>query len=212
MESNVVYITDFKNKKNDSQTCNERKFKIPRRKNERDYIRPEEYTALIKAAKSTGWYPERNATMIMLAYRHGLRVTELCTIKWSSIDFNMRTIFIERKKGSKSTTHLLQTDEIRLLRRIQKTSKGPYVFTSNRKDSEHMNRRTFYDIIDEIGKKAGLEESCNPHKLRHGCGFKLINDRVPLRDIQHHLGHINIQNTVEYTKYIPSHVSAIWKD
>ena len=85
------------------------------------------------AAKSNRW-GHRDATMILIAYRHGLRVSELVDLRWDQIDFDHATLHVRRAKKGTPATHPIIGDEMRALRRLQREQdpKSPFVFTSER--------------------------------------------------------------------------------
>ena len=76
----------------------------------------------------------RDATMILVAYRHGLRTSELVDLRWDQIDFGRATLAVRRVKGGTPATHPIRGDELRALRRLQREQepRSPFVFTSER--------------------------------------------------------------------------------
>src|SRR5262245_30646949 len=108
----------------------------PRRKTNvelrsREYLTNAEVAKLMDVAKGNR-YGHRDATMILLAYRHGLRVSELVHLRWDQIDFNAATLAVRRAKRGSPSTHPIVGDELRALRRLQREQdpKSPFVFTS----------------------------------------------------------------------------------
>ena len=178
---------------------------------EREYLSPQEIDKLITAAKSIGRHGLRDSSMILLAYRHGLRISELVTLKWSQIDLNQGYIHILRRKNGIDATHPLFGSELRALRKVQKAyPTTDYVFVSERKTplTEHVFRK----VLKRAGEIAGLNIKVHPHMLRHSTGFKLGNKGVDTRSIQHYLGHKNIQHTVRYTELAASRFKNFWPD
>jgi type 1 fimbriae regulatory protein FimB/type 1 fimbriae regulatory protein FimE len=93
------------------------------------HLLPNEVEAMIKAAKGTGRHGHRDATLILLAYRHGLRVSELVALRWEQVDFSSGTIYINRLKHGVSSTHPLRGPELRALRQLLREYPGsPYLF------------------------------------------------------------------------------------
>ena len=176
----------------------------------REYLTPPEVARVIAAA-SGGALGHRDATMILLAYRHGFRASEVCRLQWASIDLDARTIQVNRIKGSASTVHPLGPDECKALVRLAKDRLDgiPYLFHTRR--SSHMSRGAFLVLVKRAGAKAGLPFPVHPHMLRHACGYKLANDGRDTRLIQSYLGHRNIQHTVRYTELSPERFRDLWK-
>jgi len=177
----------------------------------REHLSPTEIDLLIDAAKKVGRYGHRDATMILVAYRHGLRVSELVNLKWSQIDLKNGLFYVNRLKKSIDTTHPLSGKELRALRKIKKNYPDTqFVFISERKTP--MTGSNFRKMVARAGKEAELSLSVHPHMLRHSTGFKLANDGHDTRAIQHYLGHKNIQHTVIYTTMSPNRFQDFWKD
>lgn len=193
---------------------NAEKRKVSRPKNAdvraREYLTAHEVTALEEAARSTGRYRHRDATLILIAYRHGLRVSELVSLRWEQIDLSAGTLHVNRVKNGSPSVHPLRGPELRALRRLQRDFPGPYVFSTERKGP--LTASTVRHIVKRAGKLAGLPFQVHPHMLRHACGYKLANDGQDTRAIQHYLGHKNIAHTVKYTELAPDRFKGFWKD
>ena len=96
----------------------------------REHLTPSEVEQLIEAAK-TNRYGHRDATMLLVAFRHGLRASELCSLEWSQVDFTGATLHVRRVKNGKPATHPIRGDEMRALRKLQREApKSPFVFVS----------------------------------------------------------------------------------
>lgn len=177
----------------------------------REHLFPHEVAAMIKAAKQVGRHGHRDSTLILLAYRHGLRVSELVTLRWEQMDFTGGTIYINRIKHGVSSTHPLRGVELRALRQLQRDyPDSTYLFVSERKTV--MSAATASGIIERSGILAGLSLSVHPHMLRHACGFYLASKGYDTRAIQAYLGHKNIQHTVRYTELSPGRFKDFWND
>lgn len=149
--------------------------------------------------------------MILLAYRHGLRVSELCSLRWNQIDFEAGLLHVRRLKHGIPNVHPLRATELRALRKLQRESEpSPYLFVTER--GSPMTTDGFRKLLSRINKHSSLTFPVHPHMLRHGCGYKLVNDGHDTRAIQHYLGHKNIQHTVRYTELSPSCFSDFWQD
>ena len=179
----------------------------------REYLTSEEIRHLLKVARSRpGGYGHRDATMIRIAYRHGLRVSELVTMRWDMLDLKRGTFHVVRRKNGRPSVHLIRGDEIRALRRVQREQPtgSPYVFVSERKGP--LTVAAFQKLISRIGQAAALPFPIHPHMLRHACGFKLANDGVDTRALQEWLGHSNIQHTTRYTELTPKRFKSFFAD
>lgn len=177
----------------------------------REHLFPNEVAAMISAAKQIGRHGHRNSTLILLAYRHGLRVSELVTLRWEQIDFSGGTIYINRLKHGVSSTHPLRGLELRALRQLQREyPDSAYLFVSERRAA--ISTATARGIIVQSGIEAGLSLSVHPHMLSHACGFYLALKGFDTRAIQAYLGHKNIQNTVRYTELSPGRFKDFWND
>ncbi len=174
----------------------------------RSHLTESEVERLLTVAKK-GRYGQRDHLMVLMAFRHGLRVSELVDLQWSDIDFNGGTIHIRRLKGSKDATHYLDGDETRPLKALQKASESPYVFASER--GGPISAAGFRKQFARWGEKAKLGFPVNPHMLRHACGYALANKGMDTRSLQAYLGHASITHTVRYTEMSPTRFKGIWR-
>jgi type 1 fimbriae regulatory protein FimB/type 1 fimbriae regulatory protein FimE len=166
---------------------------------------------MIDAARHRGRHRVRDALLIMLGFRHGLRASEIIALRWDHVDLKAGTLHVTRLKHGSASTHELRGPETRLLHGWQRVQGGaPYVFTSER--GGQMNRITVHHIVAEAGKTAGIGFPVHPHMLRHACGFYLANRGVDTRGIQTYLGHKNIQNTAHYTAMSATRHKDYWTD
>jgi integrase len=124
----------------------------------------------------------RDHLMVLMAFRHGLRVSEMCDLQWSDIEFRRGTLHVRRLKGSKDSTHYLEADESRPLKALHKASESPYVFTSER--GGPMSAAGFRKQLARWGEKAKLGFPIHPHMLRHACGYALANRGMDTRSLQ----------------------------
>lgn len=167
----------------------------------RKHLRPEEVDKIVKAARNNR-NGARDACLIFMMARHGLRVSEALSLDWDQIDWRAKQITINRLKNGNDATHPLRGDELRLLRPLWKEAGQPKrgtMFLSELGGS--FTRNGIAMMIARAGEVAGIDPDLrHPHALRHACGYALINDGIDVRTVQDYLGHRNIQNTVEYTK------------
>jgi type 1 fimbriae regulatory protein FimB/type 1 fimbriae regulatory protein FimE len=177
----------------------------------REYLTAEEVNSLRVAARGVGRNGLRDATLILLAYRHGLRVSELIDLRWDQVDLKRRLLHIRRLKNGTPSNHPLGKKERRGLRRLrERLPEATYVFMSERKG--RLSSSTVRKIIARAGKHARIPFPVHPHMLRHACGYKLANDGHDTRAIQHYLDHRNINHTVRYTELSPERFRGFWKD
>lgn len=190
--------------------------KVPlRRKNaeyrSREYLTEDEVEQLIAAAGRVGRHGHRDSTLILLSYRHGLRVTELVSLRWEQVDLKQGLMHVNRLKHGNPSVHPIRGPELRALRRLQRDySMMPYVFSSERKAP--LTSDAIRKILGRAGREAKLPFTVHPHMLRHACGYKLAQAGQDTRAIQHYLGHKNIQHTVRYTQLSPDRFKEFWKD
>jgi type 1 fimbriae regulatory protein FimB/type 1 fimbriae regulatory protein FimE len=176
----------------------------------REYLTDAEIEKLTEAAKLNR-YGHRDATMVLVAYRHGLRAAELVDLRWDQVDMQTATLAVRRAKKGTPATHPIRGDELRALRRLQREQepKSPFVFTSER--GAPFTPAGFARMIERAGEAAGLGFKAHPHMLRHACGFALANKGHDTRALQAYLGHKNIQHTVRYTELSPDRFKDFWR-
>ena len=176
----------------------------------REHLTPAEVEKLMTAAGRLGRHGHRDATLILIAYRHALRVGELVSLRWDQVDFTQGLLHVARLKNGSPSTHPLRGPEIRALRRLKREGEGNYVFTTER--GGPLTTSTVRKLVARAGEAAGIGFPVHPHMLRHAAGFKLANDGHDTRAIQHYLGHRNIQHTVRYTEMAPDRFKGFWQD
>jgi integrase len=177
----------------------------------RAYLTEAEVAQLCDAARARGRYGHRDATMILMAYRHGLRVSELVALRWNQIRLDDGRISVERLKGSDDSVQPLSGAELRALRRIKREQPPGtrYVFVSER--GPPFSPNGVFKMMQRAGLDCGLPDM-HPHLLRHGCGYKLVNDGVDTRTLAAYLGHRNMANTARYTKMDARRFDGFWRD
>jgi type 1 fimbriae regulatory protein FimB/type 1 fimbriae regulatory protein FimE len=177
----------------------------------REYLTQAEVERLIEAAGDNR-NGHRDSTMILVAYRHGLRGTEVVTLRWDAIDFGHGRMHVSRAKNGSPSVHPLSGRELRALRRLQREQEpqSPFVFTSER--GSPFTPAGFRKMVARLGVAAKFDVAIHPHMLRHACGYKLANDGVDTRSLQAYLGHKNIQHTVKYTELAPTRFKDFWRD
>ena len=176
----------------------------------REYLTEHEVETLITAARGNR-HGHRDATMILIAFRHGLRASELVDLRWDQVDFNRAVLHVRRGKGGAPSVHPLMGSEMRALRRLQRQSEAtPFVFVSER--GAPFTTAGFARMIERAATATSLKLKVHPHMLRHACGFALANAGHDTRALQAYLGHRNIQHTVCYTELAPDRFKKFWND
>lgn len=177
----------------------------------REYLLESEVESVISAAKKSR-HGLRDSTLILLSYRHGLRVSEAVNLKWEDLDLILGTIHINRLKRGKSGRHPLKKVEIIALNRLRKqaTKESRYVFTSQL--GLPLSDRAVGKIIENAGKTAGLPFPIHPHMMRHSCGYFLANQGIDTRAIAEYLGHTSLNNSYRYTAIAPGRFEDFWSD
>jgi type 1 fimbriae regulatory protein FimE len=177
----------------------------------REYLTPAEVNALIRAARQRGRYGHRDATLLLLMYRHGLRVAEVVRLRWEMLDLKAALLHVRRVKNGLAAIHPLRGPELRALRQLQQIYTSiAYLFVSER--GGPLTPRAVHHIVAQAGVAAELPFPVHPHMLRHACGFYLANKGVDTRALQQYLGHRNIQHTVRYTELTPQRFQDFWED
>jgi type 1 fimbriae regulatory protein FimB len=177
-----------------------------RLKRRREYLTQDEVDKLLVASKNTSRNPARDYCILLLMFRHGLRVSELCSMKLSDINVDTKEFHVNRLKGCDSGPHELYNGESPAIRAwlVERTKMNPpedcdTLFISERR--KPLSRCTVWLMIRQTAEAAGLEDlEIHPHMLRHSCGYALVNKGTDIRIIQGYLGHRSISSTVRYTK------------
>ena len=165
-------------------------------------LTPAEIHKVLKVASVS----KRNHAMILLAYKHGMRASEVCKLKISDVDQKNGQITIRRLKGSLTTTQPLSDmsgqpllSEKHVLRAWfkERQDSSDYVFTSQK--GGKLDRSAFYRIFQSIAEQAGLPaDRRHPHCLKHALGFSLVAQNVHISIVKQALGHKSIASTAVY--------------
>ena len=176
----------------------------------REYLTEPEIEKLLKATGANRW-GHRDATMLLVAYRHGLRVAELIDLRWDQVEFENARLHVRRAKNGTPSVHPIHGDELRALRKLQREQdpKSPFVFTTERGGPFSVS--AFQRLVARAGEAAGLGFAAHPHMLRHACGYALANKGIDTRALQAYLGHKSIQHTVRYTELSPTRFKDFWR-
>jgi type 1 fimbriae regulatory protein FimB len=173
---------------------------------DRKHLTGREVERLIEATRGSR-NEARDCCLLLLMFRHGLRVSEACRMKLDQVNVESRVLHVTRLKGGLSTTQPLRGDELRAVRawlreRARMKPTGKAFFVSEQRKPLH--RSTVNLALRKYNSAASLPLLAHPHMLRHACGFALADQGADTRLIQDYLGHRNIQHTVKYTATNPA--------
>jgi integrase len=167
-------------------------------------LTPQEILKVLKIASGS----KRNHAMILLAFKHGMRASEVCGLKLSDLDMKNGEITIRRLKGSLKTVQPLVDlpgqpllSEKRVLRAWldERRDASDYVFTSQK--GGELDRTAFWRLFRDVAKRAGMpREKRHPHCLKHSLGFSLVAANVNLALVKQALGHKSIASTSIYAQ------------
>jgi integrase len=174
----------------------------------REHLTEREVERLMKAAGSNH-HGHRDATMILVCFRHGLRASEICELQWSDVAFESATLHLRRAKDGQIGTHPLLGDELRALRALKRDATSPFLFVSER--GAPFTVSGLQKLVERAGIEAKLPFKAHPHMLRHATGYALANKGTDTRTLQAYLGHRSIQSTVRYTELAPGRFKNLWK-
>jgi len=173
----------------------------------REYLTETEIDRLIKAARANR-YSLRDATMILMAFRHGLRAAELVDLRWEQVELGRNAVLrVRRVKQGVPSVHPLQGDEMRALRELKRSALSPFVFTSER--GAPFTTAGLARMIARAGEAAKLTH-VHPRCFAVPCGYALANRGHDTRALQAYLGHKNIQHTVRYTELSATRFKDFW--
>ncbi len=181
--------------------------------NAKNFLTSSEMKKFLAAARKSR-HGVRNFCLLLTAYRHGLRVSELVDIRLKDLDLETGRLFVRRLKGSLSTHQPIEGDELRAIRAwLRERENYPnansnYVFLSERGP---MTRQSINYLVEQTGIRAKLNFKVNPHMLRHSTGYYLANKGCDTRLIQDYLGHRNITHTVRYTRTAAHRFEGLWR-
>ena len=211
MSATVVQLTQGRKQRNATSSARGRQGNEVYRV--REHLTEAEIEKLLTALRQNR-YGHRHWLIGLMIYRHGLRVSEACDLRWDDIDLTKRTIIIRRLKGSTDSNHYLERDEHKALGELwranaKKGIKSDYVFLNER--GQPFGRMGIGRMIERAGEAAKLPFPVHVHMLRHSTGYALAARGMDTRRLQHYLGHASITNTVRYTAMSPEPFRDIWR-
>lgn len=174
-----------------------------------DFLTADEIATLERAVKKNR-HAKRDALALRMAYRHGLRASEVSGVEWHDIDLDKGTILVRRSKRGIDRTHPLQGETIRALRVVKREQPAGsrFVFLSER--GGPWAAVSFSRMIERLGDAALPGRGVHAHQLRHSCGHHLAAKGKNTRLIQDYLGHAAITSTQIYTQLQSVHLKGIW--
>ena len=144
---------------------------------------------MLAASKTASRNTQRDYCILLLMFRHGLRVSELCSMKLSDIDLESKVFHVRRLKGCDHGVHEFYDGETAAIRAwlVERGKMNPSaaveeLFISERR--RPLSRVTIWVMIRQVAAAAGLEHlELHPHMLRHSCGYALVNKGTDIRII-----------------------------
>lgn len=181
----------------------------------RRFLTAREVAGMMEAVRG-GSNGARDYCLILMAFRHGMRISELLDLRYRDMDLDAGRMSVNRLKNGFSTVHPLMDDELEAIRRwtrVRSTwrhAAGTDIVFISRKGTM-LSRQQAYRIIRAAGEDAGAATSTTPHMLRHACGYELAERGADTRLIQDYLGHRNIRHTVRYTASNAARFAGLWE-
>jgi type 1 fimbriae regulatory protein FimB len=179
---------------------------------DKEFLTEEEMNRFLESAQE-GQHSVRDYLMMLMAYRHGLRSSELVDLRLEDLNLETNRLYIRRRNGGHSAHHPIEEDELRALRAwLQKREQhldadSPFLFLGERGP---LTRQAINYLVREIGKRAKLQFHVNPHMLRHSTGYYLASRGYDTSLVQDYLGHKNVVHTLRYTKTAEVHFDGLW--
>ena len=169
------------------------------------YLRPTQIRRLF--AQITDF---RDKAILATIYHYGLRVSEATLLKRDDIDFCHQTLFVRRKKKGRSGERPLLSNTAQLIKEYLRVrlETGNALFTGR---EGNLTAQRIQQLFKKYAKQAGLEPRFSVHSLRHSIAMHLFEAGVDISDVQDHLAHVNIQNTLIYAQMTNKRRAALFR-
>jgi type 1 fimbriae regulatory protein FimB/type 1 fimbriae regulatory protein FimE len=176
---------------------------------DREYLTSDEIDKMSEATYRLGRNGLRDALLILLMYRHGLRVSEAVRLRWSHVDLMRGTVIVDRANGGTTTVHPMTENERVTVSNLYNPytcknwgwyDRPPATYVFGAEHGGPLSASSVYKIVARAGKKANIPFPVHPHMLRHSCGYHLAQNTGNLALVQKYLGHKSPQHVMRYAE------------
>lgn len=150
----------------------------------------------------------RNYAIVVMMYRAGLRVSEVCNLRFPDVNFETGLIYVQQAKGKKDRYVPMDNDIIESTKVWLAIRPESELFFCTLKGGQ-MSQRYIREVCYRLSTKAGVyiqdgteKKPVSPHKLRHTMATELLKEGFNIREVQETLGHGNVQTTMIYTHVV----------
>lgn len=183
------------------------------------YFYAEELEKLFTLSNTAEPIGQRNQALIEVLYGTGIRVSELCLIKLSDLDFHIGTVLINGKGGKQryvpfgsfaqdTLEQFISAGRKQLLLKDNGNREHDILFVNHR--GGPLTVRGVRHILNEMIKKTSLTMNISPHMFRHTFATHLLNEGADMRSVQELLGHAHLSSTQIYTHVTKDHLRNIY--
>ena len=214
-QSSIVSFIKWMNNSNDEEyDIDKFKFSISKDNNLPDILSVDEINSMILSYDTKTFMGLRNSLIIEILYSTACRVSELCNLKLSDVDYDEKIIKI-LGKGSKTRivplgNFLAEKLDEYLIHRSDINISLPYLILS--KSNKKIDRTAVFRVIKKCTSLLGVSKDIHPHSLRHSAATHMLEAGCDLRIIQEFLGHSSISTTQIYTKISGQHLVDVYKE